>query len=219
MSFVSYKIDLHTHSILSQDGGITENDYRKTLLEKKLDCIAITDHNTITYAKQCQKKLGEAIIIGEEITTNSGEIIGLFLTKCVPPFLSLQETIALIKEQKGIVYIPHPFDIQRNGIGEKNLEAIQHDIDIVETFNARMVFAEKNTQAITFAEKNNLPGMCSSDAHSANGLGHAYTIVNKKTSRTTLISSLSTASYTKNYLPLLAYLAPTYNKIKQYVFT
>lgn len=219
MSFVSYKADLHTHSILSQDGGITEKDYAKVLLEKKLDVIAITDHNTIAYAKQCQEKLGEAIIIGEEITTKDGEIIGLFLRQRIPPFLSLQETIILIKQQRGIVYIPHPFDTQRNGIGEKNLKAIQQKIDIIETFNGRMVYAGKNAQAACFAEKNNLLGMCSSDAHSAKGLGYAYAIVEKKISKTTCIQALSNASYNKSYLPLSAYFAPTYNKIKHYVFS
>lgn len=218
MSLVSYKVDFHTHSILSQDGGIREIDYKNAVVQNKLDYIAITDHNEIDYAILLQKKLGEVIIVGEEIITNSGEIIGLFLTKRVPPNLTLQETIIQIKKQHGIVYVPHPFDTQRFGIGEKNLREIQQDVDIIETFNGRMVIAEANIKAENFSQKNNIIGVCSSDAHSANGLGYAYTVVGKKIDKTTLIPSLKNASYNKKYLPPLAYFAPMYNRIRHYVF-
>ncbi len=207
MSLVSYKIDFHTHSILSQDGGISENDYKKALVEKKLDYIAITDHNEIDYALLCQKNLGENIIVGEEITTSSGEIIGLFLTKRVPPNLTLQETIKQIKKQHGIVYIPHAFDTHRFGIGEKNLRVIQQDIDIIETFNGRMTIASANIEAENFAQENSITSACASDAHSANGLGYTYTIVGEKN-----------LSYNKKYLSSLAYCAPMYNRIRHYVF-
>lgn len=218
MSLVSYKVDFHTHSILSQDGGINETDYKNAIDRNKLDYIAITDHNKIDYALMCQKKLGEAIVVGEEITTNNGEIIGLFLTKRVPPFLSLTETITHIKKQNGIVYVPHPFDIRRNGIGEKNLTEIQKDIDILETFNGRMVFAATNTKSKEFAKENGILGASASDTHSANGLGYTYTMVGEKIDRATLIHSLKNASSNEKYLPPLAYFAPMYNRIHHYVF-
>lgn len=75
-----YKIDLHTHSILSHDGGIKTQEYEKVISELKLDFVAITDHNKIAFAKEMQDRLGERIIIGEEIMTSEGEIIDLFLS-------------------------------------------------------------------------------------------------------------------------------------------
>src|SRR6266576_5491693 len=104
-----YKIDLHTHSIISQDGGITASQYEKILQAGVLDCIAITDHNETSFARIMHKKLGDRIIIGEEISTPEGEIIGLFLTETIPGGIRLDEAIASIKHQGGLVYLPHPF--------------------------------------------------------------------------------------------------------------
>jgi Predicted metal-dependent phosphoesterases (PHP family) len=73
-----YKVDLHTHSIASPDGSLNEDNYRKMLETGRLDCIAVTDHNTIAFAKELHANLGDRIIVGEEITTLDGEIIGLF---------------------------------------------------------------------------------------------------------------------------------------------
>ncbi len=217
MSFAS-KVDLHTHSILSQDGGINENDYAKALAEKKLDVIAITDHNTIDYATYCHKKLGDAIIIGEEIQTLQGDIIGLFLTYAMPKSLSLLETIKEIKRQNGIVYVPHPFDSKRNSIG-RALKEITDEIDIIEIYNARMIFWDANKKAALFAKTNNLLTACASDAHNPSGLGHTYMILHQQIKKDTLRQSLPHADFVCKHLPLSAYLAPTYNRIKHYVFT
>src|SRR5258706_6823038 len=114
------KIDLHTHSIFSPDGGITEKEYEEIISKKILDVIAITDHNRIGFAQKMQKKLGKSIIVGEEIWTSDGELIGLFLTKEIKPHLSLRETLKAIHDQDAIAYVPHPLDIFRKGIGESN---------------------------------------------------------------------------------------------------
>jgi len=214
----SYKIDFHTHSILSHDGGINEKDYSKTLTKGVLDYIAITDHNTIDFALFCRKKLGERIIIGEEITTNQGEIIGLFLTKPITPFQTLEQTIATIKMQGGLVYIPHPYDIRRSGIGEKNMEKIKRDISIVEIFNARMVFPSFNRQAKQFSIRNNLSYGCGSDAHNGGGLGYAYTIINQKVEKGTLVQALKNSMQKTTYLPFWQYGMPFLNRLKHYGF-
>ena len=110
---MSYKIDLHTHSIISYDGGITEKQYRKILEMGILDYVAITDHNETRFAGIMQKKFGDKIIIGEEIKTKEGEIIGLFLKKTIASGQSTEETAAAIHLQGGLVYIPHPFETRR----------------------------------------------------------------------------------------------------------
>src|SRR5215467_13245977 len=107
MKGARYTIDLHTHSIISQDGGITASQYEKVLQSGMLDCIAITDHNETSFARIMQKKLGDRIIVGEEIETTEGEIIGLYLHETIPGGISVDEAIASIKHQGGLVYVPH----------------------------------------------------------------------------------------------------------------
>ncbi|MDA1317355.1 MAG: hypothetical protein O3B87_05045, partial [bacterium] len=104
---MKYKIDLHTHSVLSHDGGISELEYKSVLDAHILDFVAITDHNQIEFALQMHEQFPEKIIVGEEIKTNEGDIIGLFLTKLISPGLSSKKTVELIKDQDGLVYIPH----------------------------------------------------------------------------------------------------------------
>ncbi|MCA9330415.1 PHP domain-containing protein, partial [Candidatus Saccharibacteria bacterium] len=116
-----YKVDLHTHSQASPDGGITAEQYAHVLSTGLLDMIAITDHNSIAYAQEVQKQLGDKIIVGEEIMTNDGEIVGLFLTQVIEPGLSAQETCRRIKAQHGLVYIPHPFETVRKGLHPEKL--------------------------------------------------------------------------------------------------
>ncbi len=206
---------MHTHSILSHDGGIREEEYQHILKKGMLDYVAITDHNTIAYAIFLRKSLGEQIIVGEEITSKEGHVIGLFLTKPVAPFLPLQETISLIKNQGGIVYIPHPFDVYRKGIGEKHLILAKKDIDVIETFNARVIFRSQNQKATQFAEKLGIVKAAGSDAHAANGLGKTYTSVMNKITRDTLKQTLQNALLHEQYASFFDYLSPKVNRVKK----
>ncbi|HWY78771.1 MAG TPA: hypothetical protein VNW29_00265, partial [Candidatus Sulfotelmatobacter sp.] len=129
-----YKVDLHTHSIISQDGGITAAHYEKILRSGELDCVAITDHNETNFARVMQKKLGERIIIGEEISTPEGEIIGLYLNETIPGGISLDEAIVSIKHQGGLIYIPHPYEHFRKGLRRFSIDRITSEIDIMEVF-------------------------------------------------------------------------------------
>lgn len=210
-----FKIDLHTHSTASPDGDITEKEYREIIAKKTLDYIAITDHNRIDYAKRLQKGVGSAIIVGEEITTDSGEIIGLFLTAQVAAYQTIEKTIQAIHYQGGLVYVPHPFDRLRHGIGEKNLLEYIDDIDIIEGFNGRVILKSANTQAIAFAKKYNKVIGVGSDAHSRLGLGHAYSMVPKAFTRDSALTLLKNAEERKKYQPWSAYLAPKWNRIKK----
>src|SRR5579863_72393 len=125
-----FKVDLHTHSIISQDGGVTAAQYEKILQTGELDCIAITDHNETSFARIMQKKFGNRIIIGEEISTKEGEIIGLYLHETIPGDISIDEAISSIKHQGGLVYIPHPYERFRKGLQQDTIERIAADIDI-----------------------------------------------------------------------------------------
>ncbi len=146
------KIDFHTHSVVSPDGALTEAHYQK-MLQTGLDCVAITDHNTTAFAQKLHKKLGDQIIVGEEITTTQGEIIGLYLTDDVPAGLTGLETVKVIKKQRGLVYIPHPFETVRKGITQEVLDKIADFVDIIETNNGRAVFQNKSNGAKAWAAR------------------------------------------------------------------
>lgn len=210
-----YKVDLHTHSIISHDGGLREEDYRKILDRGMLDYVAITDHNETGFAKRMYDKLGDKIIIGEEIKTRDGEIIGLFLQQTIPPGRSPQETIKLIRDQHGLVYIPHPFEIFRKGLQAVVLHSIATDIDIMEVFNARGFWRGKVKQAEAFAKKYNIPLSAASDAHGPEGVASAFSIISEIPTQKTLKQLIDKGSLQKKYAPPLSYLRPALNKVKK----
>ena len=212
---IKYKVDLHTHSILSYDGGISRQEYIKAINDKSLDYIAITDHNEIDFALKLHKEYPNTIIVGEEIMTNDGEIIGLFLTKLIPKHLSVPKTIKLIKEQGGLVYIPHPFDLLRAGLGEDLLKRYLKEIDIIEVFNARTKLTGFDKTAQKFANKYNLVSSSSTDAHIYITLGRAYNIVDTSITKDNLVAELKTGGKKEVYATALREkFSPVINVIK-----
>lgn len=209
------KVDLHTHSTASPDGGITADQYQQLLDDGTLDCIAITDHNTIELAQKLHKELGTKIIIGEEIDTKAGEIIGLFLHTLVPAGLELSEAIKQIKSQGGLVYLPHPFETVRKGIQKKDLEGVIKHIDIVETYNGRAVAQNKGPEATVWARLNHKPGVASSDAHGIKGVGSAFTTTEKLPSAQSLVKQLHTAHLTMERPPLHSLLYPKIHRLRR----
>lgn len=210
-----YKVDLHTHSIASPDGGLTLHDYRRILGRGKLDVIAITDHNTISFAQVAQAKLGESVIIvGEEITTQQGEIIGLYLEEAVPAGLPLNEAIAAIRAQNGLVYVPHPFETVRQGIAKKDLDEVAHAVDIVEIANGRAVFQNRSKSAMTWTAEHRKVGAASSDAHGKVGWGRTASLLRSAPTRQTLVPLLSEAKYHAQSVHL-GVLHPKLNRLKK----
>jgi predicted metal-dependent phosphoesterase TrpH len=209
------KIDLHTHSVGSPDGSLTADDYRKILGTSRLDYIAVTDHNTIAFAQKLNAQLGAQIVVGEEITAREGEIVGLFLTEKVKPGMSAADTVAAIKQQGGLVYIPHPFETVRKGLPPATLDAIAKDVDIVEIHNGRAFFQNKSKQAESWAAQHHVPGAASSDAHGWHGWGRTYTIVEQTPTRATLTKLLTTAAYHTGSPGLRGLLYPKLNRIRR----
>lgn len=210
-----YKVDLHTHSLASPDGGIRSHEYEKIITENILDFVAITDHNRVDFAKKMQEKLGGAIIVGEEIATQAGEVIGLFLTEKITPGLSLAETFRRIHDQNGIIYLPHPLDNFRHGIGEMNMLEYVDEIDIIEGFNARIIWNSDNARARDFALSQGVAYGVGSDAHSVRGIGYAYAKVTEPLSPKNIKNLLKDALYEAHYQPLLGYLDPKVNRIRK----
>jgi glycosyltransferase involved in cell wall biosynthesis len=166
-------VDLHMHTDHSPDCATPVEVLLATAREQGLGAIAITDHNEISGALEAVAKAdGVKVIVGEEVKTASqGEVIGLFLHERIPRGMSLEETVAEIRRQGGLVYVPHPFDRMHTVPGYEHLLALLDEIDAFEIFNPRVAIGSFNEEAACFAAKYRLTAAAGSDAHVAAGLG------------------------------------------------
>jgi hypothetical protein len=211
---MTYKVDFHTHSVASPDGALTLKHYQRMLERRTLDCIAVTDHNTIAMALQLHAELGDRIIVGEEITAQEGEIIGLYLTEAIPAQLSAAETIERIHAQGALAYIPHPFETVRKGISVAVLERVASHVDIFEVCNGRAIFQNRTAQALDWAATHAVPGAAGSDAHGVSGWGRTYTLLEAMPTRQTLVGLLATASYQRGFPGVRGVLYPKFNRLR-----
>ena len=169
------KADLHIHSNYSFDSANTLEQIIERCRKAGINCIAIADHGTAEGALKMQKIAPFPVVVAEEILTPSGEIMGMFLKETIPTNIPLAEAISRIKEQGGLVNVPHPFDtFTRVGLGGKTMEKIIGDIDIIEVLNARSPITTRSSQSFTFAEKYGKAGTAGSDAHTLMEIGNAY---------------------------------------------
>jgi predicted metal-dependent phosphoesterase TrpH len=147
--------------------------------EAGLGAIAVTDHNEISGALEAREKAAESgshppvkVIVGEEVkTAEQGEVIGLFIEEKIPRGLSMAETVAEIKRQGGLVYVPHPFDRMHAVPDYEHLLEIVDDVDAIEVFNPRVAIGAFNEEAVRFAAKYRIVAGAGSDSHVAQGLG------------------------------------------------
>jgi predicted metal-dependent phosphoesterase TrpH len=169
------RVDLHSHSEYSKDSRSTFDGIVRAVPRSGLHALALTDHDQLAGALELQEQAPFFVIPGEEIKTTHGEIIGLFLKEWIPPKLSPKETIARIREQDGVVYVPHPFDrVRGSRISEEQLESIAGDIDVLEVFNARNALPRFNRRALEYARRKRLLMGAGSDAHTYAEYGSAY---------------------------------------------
>jgi predicted metal-dependent phosphoesterase TrpH len=210
-----FKVDLHTHSVASPDGGITEQQYRQILDQGILDAVAVTDHNTAKFALHLRQQLGDKIIVGEEIMTSHGEIIGLYLTATVPGGLSPLDTIRRIKDQGGLVYIPHPFETIRKGVGPQTLEEIAEYIDIMEVCNGRVFLQNRSSQAVVWARLNQKVGAASSDAHGVKGVGKTFSSLAELPTKEGLVALLEHGVLRTGPPSPRALLYPKYHRLRK----
>jgi hypothetical protein len=168
-------VDLHMHTDHSHDCATPVEVLLATARERGLGAIAVTDHNEISGALEARKQAEAAdvkVIVAEEVkTAGQGEVIGLFIEEKIPRGLSLQETVAEIKHQGGLVYVPHPFDRMHSVPDYEHLLTILDDVDAIEVFNPRVAIGAFNEEAARFAAKYRILAGAGSDSHVAQGLG------------------------------------------------
>jgi predicted metal-dependent phosphoesterase TrpH/glycosyltransferase involved in cell wall biosynthesis len=168
-------VDLHMHTDHSGDCATPVEVLLATARDQGFGAIAITDHNVVSGAIEARAKAadyGVKVIVAEEVKTASqGEVIGLFLQEHIPRGMSLAETVAEIKRQGGLVYVPHPFDRMHSVPDYEHLLTIIEDIDAIEIYNPRVAIGSFNEEAERFAAKYRIVAGAGSDAHVAQGLG------------------------------------------------
>jgi glycosyltransferase involved in cell wall biosynthesis len=168
-------VDLHMHTDHSHDCATPVEVLLATARDQGFGAIAVTDHNVVSGAHEAAKKakdFGVKVIVAEEVkTAHQGEVIGLFIDEQIPRGLTLAETVAEIKRQGGLVYVPHPFDRMHSVPDYEHLLTIIEDIDLIEVYNPRVAIGTFNEEAERFAAKYRILAAAGSDSHVAPGLG------------------------------------------------
>jgi predicted metal-dependent phosphoesterase TrpH len=169
--------DFHCHTRFSRDSILREDTFIRKAIERGLTHVCVTNHNNVEGAVAVRDKVVElglqdklTVILGEEVSTADGEVVGIFLTKTIPRGLSANETADEIHRQGGLVSIPHPFDPFRASHirpGPLRNLAEMGKIDAVEVFNSRITIQGHNAEAAEFAARYGIPGIACSDSHSA----------------------------------------------------
>lgn len=190
------KADLHVHTCYSVDSNTPLEGIVDQCLKIGINCLAVTDHNTISGALKLKGIAPFKVIIAEEIQTPMGELIGLFLIEEVPKGLSPEETIARIKSQGGLVGIPHPYGRSPSLLAtskRNNLLSpeIVSQVDIIEVLNSRDFFPNNSSKAWRLALKYKLPASAGSDAHTLGEIGRAYVEMPEFNSPSDFLDSLS----------------------------
>jgi predicted metal-dependent phosphoesterase TrpH len=179
-------VDLHCHTSASFDSLASPRSMVRTAAARGLTHLAITDHGTIDGALAARDAApdGLTVLVGEEIRTTEGDLIGVFLERPVPNGLPAAEAIAAVRDQGGLVGIPHPFDRFRGSMGRAadgaqlgGLIALAGSVDWIEAWNARILVGDGNQRAAELARSAGLPGVAVSDAHTTVEVGVAQTVL------------------------------------------
>ncbi len=163
------RVDLHVHSTYSRHSLLKVGDIARIARRRGLHAIALTDHDEVEGALRLSKSF--PTIVGEEVSSDSGDITGLFLNSKVERGPAL-EVMDRIRAQGGLVVIPHPFDSLRKEA--LTSEELCRKADLIEVFNSRVMRAEDNARARDFAERADLPGVVGSDAHTSLEIGRCW---------------------------------------------
>ncbi len=198
-------VDLHMHTDHSYDCATPVEVLLAEARARGLGAIAITDHNEISGA-HAARELADSVnvIVGEEVkTADQGEVIGLFIEEKIPRGMTLQDTIAEIKRQGGLVYVPHPFDRLHSVPDYEHLLDVLDGVDAIEVFNPRVAIMEFNDEAVRFAAKYRIPAGAGSDAHVPQGLGSVRIRMREFDGPDEFLQSLRDADIVRNPASLL----------------
>ncbi|NJD28715.1 MAG: PHP domain-containing protein, partial [Chloroflexi bacterium] len=177
-------VDLHCHTSASFDSLASPASMVKAAAARGVTHLAITDHDRIDGALRARDAGARiapdlTVLVGEEIRTRGGDLIAVFLERPVPPGLSAVETIAAVREQGGLVGLPHPYDRLRGSLSKTaemaTFESLAETVDWIEVWNPRVLFGPGNELAAALAKRVGVPGVAVSDSHTTLEVGLAST--------------------------------------------
>ena len=204
------RLDLHNHTSFSADGGLSPAELLDEARSRGLDCIAVTDHNTVRGALSAVE-ISESdaslprVIPGVEVFTADGEVIGLYVCEDIPSGTSIPEAVERIRGLGGVVYLPHPYDVFRRGaVSASERENAAALSDIVEVANGRALGPRAGVRSAGLAARHGKSQGAGSDAHHAKEIGRSYVLVSELPTRETL-ADLVAAGSVENRLHLVDY--------------
>jgi predicted metal-dependent phosphoesterase TrpH len=189
----------------------------KACQKKSINCVALSDHGTTRGARDLSKIAPFKVIICEEVLTPFGEIMGMFLKEDIPNKISVEETLNLIREQDGLVCIPHPFDMVRPSAfrNMKKLESIMDNIDIIEVFNSRSLYPGIGKKAVDLAQRYHKTMSAGTDAHSPAEIGYVCIDMEDFNTSGEFLASLSKAKITGRKSSPLIHLVSTTARLRK----
>ncbi len=208
------RIDMHVHTRRSFDCLSDGDAVVARAIERGVDRLCVTDHNEIDEALRLKDRYPDRIIVGEEVKTAEGvDIIGLYITERIPKGTPALETCERIRDQGGIVYVPHPFAGGKGG-GAQVLEQVGHLVDAVEGFNGRIHFAALNERAVAWGRAHGVAIGAGSDAHTLREVGRTYVEVPPfRDEPVSFLAALREARIRGHYSSWAVHLASTYAKL------
>jgi predicted metal-dependent phosphoesterase TrpH len=208
--------EFHSHTVYSKDSLTTPRQFLLACRKKSIERVVITDHNTIQGALRIREIDPDRVIVGEEIMTQSGELLAVFVEEEVPPGLPALEAISLLRQQNAFISVSHPFDQYRSGHWKLlDLLQIAPLVDALEVFNARCLSSDSNHQAQEFARLHNLPGTVGSDAHAPFELGRACLRMPRFLNREGLLQALTQAQTVVRLSPAWVHLYSRYAVLRK----
>lgn len=205
---------MHVHTRRSFDCLSDGDAVVARAIERGVDRLCVTDHNEIDEALRLKDRYPDRIIVGEEVKTAEGvDIIGLYITERIPKGTPALETCERIRDQGGIVYVPHPFAGGKGG-GAQVLEQVGHLVDAVEGFNGRIHFAALNERAVAWGRAHGVAIGAGSDAHTLREVGRTYVEVPPfRDEPVSFLAALREARIRGHYSSWAVHLASTYAKL------
>ena len=191
------KADLHVHTFHSVDSDMSYEQLIDACQRKGINCIAVSDHGTTRGARELSKIAPFKVIICEEVLTPFGEIMGMFLNEDIPNNISVEDTIRRIRQQGGLINIPHPFDRVRPSAfrNKPMLESVAEQADLIEVFNSRSLFPGIGEKARDLAFRHHKIVSAGSDAHSPLEIGYVSIDMPDFSTKQEFLTSLSKAEF------------------------
>jgi len=211
-----WNVELHCHTYRSKDSLSSPRALLEVCRRRGIDRLAITDHNVFAGALEAAALDPERFILGEEIMTTEGELLGYFMTEGIPAGLSPEETIDRLRRQGAVISVAHPYDYSRRGAWrEEVLRPLLPRLDALEAFNARTYGGRPNDRAAELARAAGLPGLAGSDAHAPFEIGRGLTRLEPFTDTEGFRRSLRTAQLVTRHSPAWVHLVSRYAVLRK----